>query len=182
MPTDAVVGIDTRSRSFHWVSSIPLGPARRRWGFIEAPADTDVEIARAKLYREAREFFRFVPYGSSVFCEEPLALRQNPNTTRLLCMAAAAVWCGLVATERSITWYWTNPATWKKAVLGKGAPPKGQKHKPWIEQELLANPEFLTWLDFDRRDRGEFQLNPDLYDAWCLMAHGTAVLHSLHGR
>ncbi len=160
---------------------MPLGPGRRRWGFVPETPGQDIDMARVDLFKYSRDFFRYVPFGSSVFCEEPLALAKNPQTTRLLCMAASAVWCGLVAIERDATWFWTNPATWKKAVLGKGAPPKGQKHKPWIEDTLLGDERFLEWLSKDKRDRGQFALNPDLYDAWCLMTYGAGVLDSLHG-
>lgn len=178
MPVDAIIGLDTRSKTFHWVSSIQLGSGNRRWGMSPEVKGEDVELARIRLFNDAREFFKLVPFGSHIFCEEPLALAKNPATTRILCMAAASVWCGLVATNRDATWYWTNPASWKKAVLGRGAPPKGQKHKPWIEEQLLMLPEFIEWLHFDRRDRGVFQLEPDLYDAWCLMTHGSRLLES----
>lgn len=174
----AVVGVDTRSRTMHWASSarlpLPVGDV----GWLVEDRSLHQELARVELFWYSHRVFKTLPAGAHVFCEEPLALK-NGETTRLLCLAAGAVWSGFQMANPDATWYWVNPATWKKAVLGRGLPPRGEKHKPWIEQTLLADPVFLEWMQTRPSTRGQFALQPDLYDAWCLMRYGTSVLKSL---
>ena len=159
------MGVDTKSRAFHYVVGDYAYGSR-------VSSQEDHDLARADLFREAKTLFeRKTP--RHVFCEAPLAL-QNGKTTRLLCMAAAAVWCGFVASETDGFWYWVDPATWKREVLG-GAPPRGMKHKPWIRQRSLELwPHVLagnTLEDFDRE--------PDFFDARCLLVYGQQVVDSL---
>ena len=175
----AVVGLDTRTRAFHWVSSIQLGG--RRYGWVEEPDKMDVENARAALYHEARRFFQLIPRGAHVFCEEPLALH-NGKTTRLLCLVAGAIWSAFIQANPDATWYWIDNSSWKREILGRGSPPNRGKHKPWIEQTLLTSEDFIAWLHVDLKSRGDFMTQTDLYDAWCLMRYGIGVVDSLHGR
>lgn len=176
--TRLVVGMDTKTRSFHWVSNMSLPGTYQVYGLASSPPKVDVEIARVELFRSARHLFAGLHPGTYVFCEEPLALSKNPQTTRLLCLAAGAIWSAFIQSNADATWVWTNPATWKKDVLGRGAPPRGEKHKPWIEDTLLGRRDFLEWAD-RLNARPTFAASPDFYDAWCLMRHGAGVVDSL---
>lgn len=172
-----IVGLDTKTRAYHWTVDPGFGRVGARYGWC-VREKLDPELARIDLFRAAKVFFGWLPSGSHVFCEEPLAL-QNGKTTRLLNLAAGAIWAAFVAADVDATWYWIDAAAWKKAVLGRGAPPKGQKHKPWIEESLLARPDFLEWQQVSGPDtRGDFMLQADLYDAWCLMQYGMQVVES----
>lgn len=100
-----------------------------------------------------------------VYCEEPLAL-QNGKTTRLLCMAAGALWCTWEqwATGRGLHgayelkglggWTWVDTARWKKAVVGKGNATK---------DEIRAHA-----LESGAPDYGV----EDYFDAWCILRYG----------
>ena len=177
-----VIGIDTKARSFHWVAdhAMPEGYGLKHqgtYGWTERPESEIVDVARASLYWDSDALFSALyaeteadPVDVHVFCEEPLAL-QNGKTTRILCLAAGAVWSGFVASQINATWYWVDPATWKKATLGKGAPPKGQKHKEWIEE--LTTPMVRHTSNYRLPD---FQAHPDLFDAFQLMRYGKQVL------
>lgn len=169
-----VIGIDTRTRAFHWASGDGFGWSHG--GFVSRQEDHDV--ARAELFAFARRFFEDSADRVHVFCEAPLALK-NGATTRLLCMAASAVFCGYIASEANGFWYWIDPSTWKKDVLGRGAPPKGQKHKPWIRERVL---ELWPHVIAVEPVKSQFDLEPDLYDAWCLMRYGRRVVDSPDGR
>jgi len=174
-----VMGIDTNSRSLHFVTSQPVHQLKVRYAFLES-GHPNIDLARAEIFRLAKEMFSFVPFGSHVFCEEPLALAKNPATTRLLCMSAGAIFAAFVASYRDATWHWVNPASWKKEVLGRGAPPVGQKHKPWIAATLDNMPEFQEWMKAVRGPvAASFEAQPDYRDAWCLMTYGTRVVQSL---
>jgi hypothetical protein len=48
-----------------------------------------------------------------VFCEEPLAL-QNGKTTRLLGLAAGALWAQHLGMD--VWWHWVDVATWQSMV------------------------------------------------------------------
>lgn len=165
-----VIGIDTKSRGFHWVGTAGVGVS---YGSSVSKQE-DQDLARAEVFRDARAFFDHFEPGGHVFCEAPLAL-QNGATTRLLCMAASAVYCGFVAAEADGFWYWVDPSAWKKSVLG-GAPPRGMKHKPWIRQRC-----YELWPADMESSRETFDAEPDFYDAWCLFQHGRQVLDSTHG-
>lgn len=179
--TPLVLGIDTKTRAFHWVASGEMPPLAQRYGWVSQPEREDPEVSRLELLRAARQFFVGLPSGSSVFCEEPLAL-QNGRTTRLLNLAAGAIWSAFMVVNPDATWHWVDNVTWKREVLGRGSPPNRGKHKPWIEETLLTSEEFVGWLHQDLGSRADFLDQTDLYDAWCLMRYGVGVVHSLHGR
>lgn len=162
-----VIGIDTKSRAFHWYT---VGERVTGHDSFTSSQD-DHDVARAEVYAAAKEMFTEIR-PAHIFCEAPLAL-QNGKTTRLLCMAAAAVFCGFIASDVDAVWYWVDPASWKRQVLG-GAPPRGEKHKPWIRRRCLEvwPDEMQGWL-LERFDR-----EPDYFDAWCLYQYGRQVVDS----
>lgn len=188
-----IVGIDTRSRAMHVAASEKLprsmfaAPEGTAWfGFFGYSEDKakgrHPDESRGQLYLDARDLFESLPAGSHVFCEEPLAL-QNGLTTRLLSMSAGAIWAAFWQTNPDATWYWVDNATWKKAVLGRGSPPRGEKVKPWVRRETLAHPKFVEWCArADHRQlhwettEVQFERQLDLYDAWCLMEYGRITL------
>lgn len=178
-----VIGMDTKTRSFHWVRETPLAGVVE-FGYMERPAREGVEQARAALYWEADALFSELreQLGDGadihVFCEEPLSLK-NGATSRLLALVAGAIWAGFVSSQIDATWYWTDAATWKKAVLGRGAPPtKGQKHKEWIAETVPTLPEFRAAFPLPQHGI-EFQQHPDLYDAFCLMRYGVDAVRNI---
>lgn len=186
-----VVGVDTRSRTLHWVASeshqlvntSKLPGFEVVWpeiyGWLEEQPREEIEEARVRLFWYAQELFSVIPNGTHVFVEEPLALSKNGRTTRLLCLSAGAVWAAFHSLQPDAWFHWVDPATWKKQVLGRGAPPRGQRHKPWIRQRVMeddsdANRAFQQWSTGLTVE--QFDLEPDLYDAWCLMHYGQLAL------
>ena len=151
-----VVGIDTSSARF--AASLP----KQRTYVFDAEGNPDER--RIQLFRAAREFFLKLPGGAHVFCEEPISLA-NGNTTRLLGLAAGAIWAA--STDNDIFWHWMNVSTWKKE-LGLGANIKKEHVRPAIE----ALPAFR------HEDREEFLTYPDLYDAWAIRVTGVRLLHA----
>jgi hypothetical protein len=151
-----VVGIDT--------SSVRLAVSLPKQQIFVADATGSPDERRIELFRAARECFSTLPDGAHVFCEEPLSL-QNGDTTRLLGLAAGAIWAAHV--DFDIFWYWINVSTWKKE-LGLGANIKKEHVRPAIE-EMPA---------FAHEDREMFLRYPDLYDAWAIRVTGVRMLHA----
>jgi hypothetical protein len=114
------------------------------------------------LFRAARDFFGTLPPGSSVFCEEPLSL-QNGKTSRLLGLAAGAIWAA--HTDYDLFWHWMDVSTWKKE-LGLGSNTKKEFVRPAIEAMTA----------FRHEDREQFLTFPDLYDAFAIRLTGARLL------
>jgi len=112
------------------------------------------DVRRQQLYEEAYNFFALLPVGSHVFAEEPLALK-NGKTTRLLGLAAGAIWAAHL--RFSMFWYWVDVATWKSKTVGNGNATK---------DEVQA---FVRAHDIDYPEE-------DLFDAHCLMVYGERQL------
>lgn len=154
----AVVGMDTASSRFHVSTTDPALPV-----FWFEDADPNPDIRRIRLHFAARRFFDQLPEGSSVFCEEPLAL-QNGKTTVMLSLAAGAIWAAHL--ECDLIWHWVPVSTWKKRIVLNGNASK---------KRVAAHV---------REEGGElpmFEEEPDLYDAWCLRKYGELVLRELSG-
>jgi hypothetical protein len=167
MTEQPIIGLDTSTKGFHWVATKPLydgsgdGDAQT-YGFC-GMAGMDADERRQILFTTARQFFRSLPEGGAfVFCEEPLAL-QNGKTTRLLGLAAGAIWAAHL--DFDVTWFWVDVASWKKDVVGKGNASKEQ-----IRAFCLANPAF------QHEPVHVYEEQPDLYDAWCLKVYGVRQL------
>lgn len=177
-----VVGLDTDTHGFHWSSSEPIPEGSdvdilSQMGYVAV--GTSVEARRVSIYLMVLRLFRGLPANTHVFCEEPLALR-NGKTTRLLSLAAGAIWAAFVKanseqSDRSCFWYWADVAQWKKVVTGYG-----NSSKEDIKQFCLHDDKFRR---FSSRAAGPglplyasmCESNPNLYDAWCLMEYGVGL-------
>jgi hypothetical protein len=143
----------------------------------------ELENRRATSYLSAKAFFGGISRGTGqelhVFCEEPLALK-NGKTTRVLGLAAGAIWAAFVESgglRIGRYWYWVDVAHWKKEVCGKG-----NLGKPEIRDFCRENP---AWEHLSKERPFEmsppydalFEGDHNLYDAWCLMTYGTRAIH-----
>lgn len=179
-----VIGLDTDSKGYHWVSTAPLPDAAEDKEPIKAGyfiVTGDAERRRAAVAIGARQFFRnAIHLGARmdqevhVFCEEPLAL-QNGKTTRVLGLAAGAIWAGFVfqgsAPPIGRYWHWVDVAHWKKEVVGKG-----NVDKEGIRRFVRGNPAWLAMVKESPDLDAMFEEDKDLYDAWCLKLHGSRQL------
>lgn len=157
------IGIDTSSFTMHGVS---LDGARVR--LYEGRSNlSDADARRAELLEYASRLFPVLPRGGHVFCEEPLAL-QNGSTTRVLSLAAGAIWAAWRASGADLWWHWVDVTTWKKRVVGKGNASKGD-----VRLYVIQTPRYQ---ELDRELQQQMEDQPDLYDAWCLAEYGRAVL------
>jgi hypothetical protein len=153
-----VVGVDTSSQRL----AVSLGSGRAEC--YDASGSPDER--RIELHRVAREVFAALEPGSFVFCEEPLALPKSGKTTRLLCMAAGAIWAAHL--DFDLWWYWADVSTWKKAVIGSGRADKDD-----IIEWCRSNPAFK------HENREVFDACPDLYDAWAIRVFGNRTVPTL---
>lgn len=160
------VGLDTSTKRLAWHGGAD-GPV----GFYDAPGDNP-ESRRLGLYRRAKSFFESLPPGSWVYCEEPLALPKNGLTTRLLGLAAGAVWAAHL--DCDIVWVWVDASAWKGREHGIGLVDikreiGTRKDKVavavWGQRRLHGSPdlECRRWM-YDRC--------PDLWDAWAIREWG----------
>jgi hypothetical protein len=137
----------------------------------------ELESRRATTYLAAKMFFGNIPSGPvdhelHVFCEEPLALK-NGKTTRVLGLAAGAIWAAFVeagGTRIDRYWYWVDVAHWKKEVVGNGS-----ASKEMIREFVRGNPAFKHLAREHNYDE-IFEGNHNLYDAWCLQVYGSRQL------
>lgn len=168
-----VIGLDTDSSGFHWCSNSPMPDGSV--GSLVARGK-DAEDRRPTVLRGALWFFERLPEGDvHIFCEEPLALK-NGKTTRVLGLAAGAIWSGFVLAEHPSAWWaWTDVSTWKKAVVGKGNASKEE-----VAENAQADP---GWIELSQGDYGReqtyadvFDTNRNLYDAWSLMRYGCLTI------
>lgn len=122
-------GLDTASNRIHSVhqSTDLATQSFNVIGTWQFHASKDIpDIRRSELYRSARDYFAVleaVSPGCHIFCEEPIAGR-NGKTTRLLCLAAGAIWVAHL--DFNLMWHWVDIAHWKKLIAGKGSADKDQ--------------------------------------------------------
>lgn len=88
---------------------------------------------------------------------------QNGSTTRLLGLAAGAIWAAHL--EYDLFWHWMNVSTWKRE-LGLG----GNTKKEFVRPAIEGIPAFR------HEDREQFLTYPDLYDAWAIRMTGVRLL------
>lgn len=146
-----VVGVDTAANRLHAVSS--AWTFTYSYGPIEDEPNPDVR--RHDLFKAAKSLYALLEPGTHVFCEEPLALR-NGKTTRLLALAAGAIWAAHL--EYDLFWHWADVAAWKKQVVGKGNASK-EEIQAWAEKQ--------GWRHYK---------DEDLTDAACIAKFGAIQL------
>lgn len=171
-----VVGVDTNSYGFHWVASDEFEYGMFGW----ARGNGDADTRRLEAYRLAVDLFSALPHGSHVFCEEPLSLK-NGKTTRLLALAAGAVWSAFQQANRDSWWHWVDVATWKKTVLGQGyGNASKEKYQPVVRDRLKSFT--IQTPEFQHRRRNltglleASYLETDLLDAWCIEEYGVGAV------
>lgn len=160
MTSPVIVGLDTASDRWHACSTSNVFGMRN--ASYRTPTK-NVDERRMELYEQARDWFTTladVHPGAHVFCEEPLALR-NGKTTRVLSLAAGAIWAGHYNLD--LYWFWVDVAHWKKEVVGNG-----NANKDIIREWCEANPAFKH----QSLGAGELERDPDYYDAYCLKIYG----------
>jgi Holliday junction resolvasome RuvABC endonuclease subunit len=148
-----IVGLDTASTRWHAVT-LDGDRLDTEW-FQDDTGNADQR--RIMLYHSARLFFRRLPDGTHVFCEEPLALK-NGRTTRQLALAAGAIWAAHM--DLDIWWHWVDVSTWKHQIIGNGNASK-QMVALWLNRQHIAYPD------------------QDFYDAHCLALYGRKALTAL---
>ena len=143
-----IAGVDTASNRLQVVSSggVVLGDF--------GPFKSEPDVRRKQLHFDAVHVFGRLQARSHVFCEEPLALK-NGKTTRLLGLAAGAIWAGHLRYD--IFWHWVDVAAWKKSQIGKGNATKD---------------EIREWC----RSEGFYSDVEDLNDAYAIARHGASLL------
>lgn len=159
-----VVGIDTDSSGYFWVSSFPFDSAGARHGWVRCRQKNSNERI-PQFTRQAFDMFRCLPGGSHVFCEEPLALPRNGATTRKLGLAAGAIYAAFCLAIPDATWHWVDVAHWKKEVVGNG-----NANKDRIREFCRENPMWHSHVD--PVTDADYEKHRDLYDAWCLKTYG----------
>lgn len=179
LPSLRVMGIDTASNRFHWHSSFQIEDYEGDYGWTEC-RDGDPDTRRMQLVDYGKNLFASLPDGVNIFCEEPLAL-QNGKTTRLLGLAAGAIWASYVLSYSSAVWHWVDQSSWKKRVLGRGQAPrdfrrdmKSGREKEWIKCTVANLQQFQDSMNAIREQ--DFRRQPDLYDAWAICRYGVRVL------
>jgi hypothetical protein len=109
----------------------------------------------------------------AVYAEEPLAL-QNPATTRVLSLAAGALFDRAHSVARmgqqtglghELHWTWIDVAHWKRVIVGNGNADKAAIRQFVLDSGSMADYEVVT-----------YEEEPDLYDSRCLRDYGVAAL------
>jgi len=187
-----VVGIDTNSFGFHAVADRPIFMPGEEAGDDQstvgwAIVGGDAMDRRHVMFSIAKEFFSQLPEGSNVFVEEPLILPKNIETTRKLVMMGGVLEAAFWQANPDAAWFWVDVSTWRRLVLGRGS---GRKEF----MKDLARAKTLDdlrerWLKMEERhftrDDGllaTYDLQPDLYDAHCIMLYGRQALAAAPGR
>jgi hypothetical protein len=116
--------------------------------------DPSVDARRQRLFQSAYLYFRSLPEGSHIFCEEPLALTSG-KTTRILGMVVGAIWSAHLSC--SVFWHWVNVSTWQGMVGANTG--KSEQRKAKVQ----------TWALEHGADEG---WDEDHYDAFCIGRYG----------
>lgn len=152
----AVVGLDTAANRLHAYTDREGDPL---WSVeLNGVKWKSADDRRTRLFSEAYLFFDTLPAGTAVFCEEPLAPPINGATTRLLGMAAGAIWAAHLSFD--LWWFWVDSPTWKKQTVGKGNATKEQVNQ-WAQQQGKQ---------FDAQD---------YYDAYALYVYGRRAIDGI---
>lgn len=86
-------------------------------------------------------------------CEEPLALKINPSTTRKLNMAGGSLWTVWALNDGGM-WYWCGLSTWKGFLGLKASAKKDEIRSAVIERGFVPDDKIEL-----------YDSEPDLFDA-----------------
>ena len=145
----------------------------KRYGWVRVSGD--VEIRRAKMYRDAKLVFQELEDGAHLFVEEPLAL-QNGRTTRVLALAAGTIWSAFIEVDPDAYWHWVDVATWKRHV-------RTVAHVKMMKKDIYQ-PQILARLEksLTKEAYDDFAEELDLIDAWGLMEYGVPIVEEIRRR
>jgi Holliday junction resolvasome RuvABC endonuclease subunit len=136
------IGLDTASSRVHSVHQRYEDGEFKvldTWEFHAANKDS-VDVRRSELYRSCVGYFDLLSLkspGCQVFCEEPISGRSG-KTTRILCLAAGAIWAAHL--DFDLFWHWIDIAHWKKQVVGNG-----NAKKPQIQEWSMKHGGKKAW-------------------------------------
>lgn len=171
-----ILGLDTSTQRLAWAVGSDTEPLV--YGYFNAPAGEPDE-RRIALTRRAESLFESLPDGSTVFCEEPLAL-QNGKTTRLLGLAAGAIWAAHLRCD--LTWVWVDAASWKSKKDGIDLSTYQRQLGTKKHKEAVA----LWAATCGLFDIAEYQLLlrdcPDVFDAAAIWQYGVRALDEVRAR
>lgn len=168
MPAPLVVGLDSAANRWHMVANrlISRGRGHQRFhtmqsGPLEGKDWKDADARRQRLLEDAVSAFEWLPEGTHIFCEEPIA-GKNGKTTRLLGLAAGVLWAAAnipvlwpsgETKPRDLWWHWVDIAHWKKIVVGNGN----------ADKDMIALHVQMQGRSYEEQDH---------YDADCLCQFG----------
>ena len=155
-----VIGLDTATDRWHAFS---WDPKYRMHCHLTGKQWQNPDDRRHALYLSAQTYFARLPAATLVVCEEPLGISKNGKTTRLLGMAAGAIWAAHLHTR--VFWVWADIAAWKKQVIGNGNAAKDDIRE-WAIPLLGPNDHAADNYDSE----------PDYYDAMGLAVYGRMCL------
>lgn len=172
-----VIGIDTNSYGFHAVSTLPVlsfAGQVASYGWVQIDKKTTYYHRLADIHEAALALFRKLPSGTTIFCEEALILRTNPETTRKLVMMAGLLYAAFLHAKPDATWFWVDIVVWRKEVLGKGG---GRDMKSLARNYVLEGAKQLHGWDTMREVADEWDKQADLYEALCIRDYGIKQLN-----
>jgi hypothetical protein len=180
-----VVGLDTASNRWHAVTDRDDSVGfcselkNKAWDCqVKKPPKKKPKGMTADEHRAAHAFEPWLTGllmvdAVAVYAEEPLAL-QNPATTRVLSLAAGALFDRAHSVARmgqqtglghELHWTWIDVAHWKRVIVGNGNADKAAIRQFVLDSGSMADYEVVT-----------YEEEPDLYDSRCLRDYGVAAL------
>lgn len=170
----AVVGLDTASDRWHAITRPTPGnkligvdtetchatPDYKKKAHV---AYKDPDVRRAELANAFGVFLMWLPVGTHVFCEEPLALK-NGKTTRLLALSAGSLWA-MAAVRGDLIWHWVDVSHWKRVIVGNGNANKDKIRASVLERKKMS-----------KKLIAAYDAEPDYWDADCLADYGLQAL------
>lgn len=147
-----LVGLDTAANRWHAVTDDGVGFCSE----LKGVAWKDPDKRRAQLADTFGSWLLSLPEKPQVYAEEPLAL-QNGKTTRLLGLAAGALW--QAGRDVGVEWHWVDVAMWKRVIVGNGNADKEE-----IRLYVIGGPRGQT--------DPVYEAELDLYDSRCLLDFG----------
>lgn len=118
-----IIGLDTAGDRWH-ATVQGVGNRKAHFPTSKGPSKGwSPDKRREELCRTFDEFLStmVVLAGDEeihLFCEESQAFGKNGKTTRILNMAAGAIWC--IGLRHPIFWHWVGSSQWKKMIGTSG--------------------------------------------------------------